>query len=265
MNHRLKKPLISIITPTLNNKKRLIELVSNIKKQSFKNFEHIIADGGSNDGTVEYLKNRKIVDKIITFKDLNMYRGINNVLGQCKGSLIGYINSDDLLIDINYFKKMADNFKKHKFDCIYGGYEFFDIEKKNSKSFQSLKFKKRYLVTLGMPFCQHSFFWNNKYSKMKFNTKYKVCSDFDFIGRILLKSNKIVFINSKVARFFKSKNSFGKKNHRIGIKETKMIKKSFNEKIKRFSMIYYIYDRILNYLINFRKYDNKSYIIINSD
>tara|TARA_Y100000389_G_scaffold87623_1_gene84130 strand:+ start:1946 stop:2737 length:792 start_codon:yes stop_codon:yes gene_type:complete len=262
MSFSLQKPLISIITPTLNNKKKLLELISNIKKQTFKNYEHIIADGGSNDGTVEYLKNKKLVDKVITFRDLNMYRGINNVLSQCRGSLVGYVNSDDLIIDFDYFKKIAANFKKHKFDCIYGGYEFFDVENKNSKSYQSLKFKKRYLVTLGMPFCQHSFFWNSKYSKMKFNTKYKVCSDFEFIGKILLKSNKIIFINSKVARFYKSKNSFGEKNHTIGIKETKMIKKNFKKRIKRFNMIYYIYDRICNYLVNFTKYDNKTYIII---
>ena len=192
-----------------------------------------------------------------------MYRGINNALTQCRGSLVGYINSDDLFVDFNYFKKIASNFKKYKFDCIYGGYEFFDIEKKKFKSFQPLKFKKRHLVTLGMPFCQHSFFWNKKFSKIKFNTKYKICSDFDFIGRILLKSNKIIFINSKVARFNKSKNSFGEKNHKIGIKETKIIKTVFRKKIKNISLLNFIYDRLCNYLINFKKYDNKIYKIVN--
>ena len=135
MNYSQQKPLISIITPTLNNKKKLLELITNIRKQSYTNYEHIIADGGSNDGTIEYLKTKKLVSKIITFKDLNMYRGINNALTQCRGSLVGYINSDDLFVDFNYFKKIASNFKKYKFDCIYGGYEFFDIEKKNLKVF----------------------------------------------------------------------------------------------------------------------------------
>ena len=110
-------------------------MITNIRKQSYTNYEHIIADGGSNDGTIEYLKTKKLVSKIITLKDLNMYRGINNALTQCRGSLVGYINSDDLFVDFNYFKKIASNFKKYKFDCIYGGYEFFDIEKKNLKVF----------------------------------------------------------------------------------------------------------------------------------
>ena len=67
----------------------------------------------------------------------------------------------------------------------------------------------------------------------------------------LLKSNKIIFINSKVARFNKSKNSFGEKNHKIGIKETKIIKTVFR-KIKNISLLNFIYDRLCNYLINFK-------------
>ena len=58
MNYSQQKPLISIITPTLNNKKKLLELITNIRKQSYTNYEHIIADGGSNDGTIEYLKTK---------------------------------------------------------------------------------------------------------------------------------------------------------------------------------------------------------------
>ena len=86
-----KRPYISIITPTLNDKKNLKKLVSNLKKQSLKNFEYIIADGGSTDGTVEYLKKIKIVNKILVSKDLNMYRGINNALKHCSGKIIGYV------------------------------------------------------------------------------------------------------------------------------------------------------------------------------
>jgi len=259
MIHSKKKPLISIITPTLNNRKQLIRLILNLKKQSFKNYEHIIADGGSTDGTVEYLNNKKLVNKVIVLKDLNMYTGINNALKECNGSILSYINSDDLIVDFNYFEKIAFNFKKHKFDCIYGGYEFVNLEDKTLKEFKPLKFKKRYLVTLGLPFCQHSFFWNKKFSKIKFNKKYRICADFEFIGKVLLSSDKIMFLNSKVARFNRSINSFGEKNHRIGIKETKIIKNKFKEKIKQFSMVYYLFDRIHNYINNYIKYDDKIY------
>ena len=49
----------SIITPVLNNKEKLIKTIESIKKQNFNDYEIIVVDGGSNDGTKEYLENEK--------------------------------------------------------------------------------------------------------------------------------------------------------------------------------------------------------------
>ncbi len=255
-----RKPFISIITPTLNDKKNLKNLIKNLKRQSFKNFEHIIADGGSTDGTIDFLKSAKNVDKILVSKDLNMYKGINNALEYCQGKIIGYINSDDLFKDIEYFKKIHTAFLEQNVDCIYSGYQVKNLDSGSIKNYVPLKFKNRYLITLGMPFCQHTFFWHNKFSKQRFDLKYKVCSDFDFIGKILLKSKKIGYINKNSAIFNKHNKSFGEKNKNAGLNETKKIKKIFKKKIK-FNFIFYLIDRILNYLNNFNSYDNKIYLI----
>ena len=49
----------SIITPVLNNKERLIRTIESIKRQKFDNYEIIVVDGGSTDGTKEYLEMKK--------------------------------------------------------------------------------------------------------------------------------------------------------------------------------------------------------------
>ena len=54
-------PLVSIITVVLNNKKFLEQSINSVLNQSYKNYEHIIIDGKSTDGTVEILK--KIIQK----------------------------------------------------------------------------------------------------------------------------------------------------------------------------------------------------------
>ena len=59
---------ITIITVTLNSKKTLISTLNSILSQTYKDIEHIIVDGGSNDGTLEILneynhKNKKIIIK----------------------------------------------------------------------------------------------------------------------------------------------------------------------------------------------------------
>jgi len=255
-----KKPFISIITPTLNDKKNLKKLILNLNKQTFKNFEHIIADGGSTDGTIKFLKKNNNVNKILISKDLNMYRGINNALQKCKGEVIGYINCDDLYEDKEYFKKIYEAFFKKKIDCVYSGYQVKNLDKNKSKCYVPLKFKSRYLVTLGLPFCQHTFFWNKKFQNLKFDLKYKICSDFHFIGKVLIKSRRIGFINSNTSTFHKHMKSFGERNKNRGLEETKKIKKFFNKKI-RFNLIFYLIDRMSNYLNNFKTYDNKLYII----
>ena len=49
-------PLVSIITVVLNNKKFLEQSINSVLNQSYKNYEHIIIDGKSTDGTAEILK-----------------------------------------------------------------------------------------------------------------------------------------------------------------------------------------------------------------
>jgi hypothetical protein len=111
-----------------------------------------------------------------------------------------------------------------------------------------------------MPFCQHSFFWSAKFKKQKFNLKYKVCSDFEFIGNIILKSKKIAYLQLNTSTFFKRKNSFGEKNNKKGIAETIEIKKYFYNKLK-FNKFFFTFDRILNFINNFKKFDKKIHII----
>jgi glycosyltransferase involved in cell wall biosynthesis len=52
----VKEPQVSVITPSLNHARFLRSTIESVAAQTFRNFEHIVVDGGSSDGTVEILK-----------------------------------------------------------------------------------------------------------------------------------------------------------------------------------------------------------------
>ena len=104
----LSSPLFSIITPVLNNKEGIIKTIDSLKIQELKDFEHIIVDGGSTDGTLEVIKNEKNITKWISEKDKGIYDAINKGLKISKGKYINTINSGDYYYSsksLNFIKK----------------------------------------------------------------------------------------------------------------------------------------------------------------
>ena len=68
---------ISIITATYNSLQHLPDVISCIRQQTYPNIEYIVIDGGSIDGTVEYLKQSNLVSQIISEPDKGIYDALN--------------------------------------------------------------------------------------------------------------------------------------------------------------------------------------------
>lgn len=120
-NTKNKSPLFSIITVVYNNEKYLEETILSVLKQSYKNFEYIIVDGGSTDRTLEIIKkyNNKI-DYWVSEKDKGIYDAFNKGMSLCRGNFIGIINSDDIYTK-NSLKIISSYIKKKPvFDFIFG-------------------------------------------------------------------------------------------------------------------------------------------------
>jgi glycosyltransferase involved in cell wall biosynthesis len=86
--------MISIITPVLNGEKYIEGAIRSVLSQGYPDFEHIVVDGGSSDGTATILKRFSHL-KIITEPDNNMYFALNKGLQDASGDVIGFLNSDD--------------------------------------------------------------------------------------------------------------------------------------------------------------------------
>src|SRR5437773_10662099 len=92
------KPLISVITPSYNQRRFIEDTIQSLQRQTYSNFEHIVVDAGSTDGTLEVLKKHETAYNMTwsSEPDSGMYHGINKGLRRAKGQSLAYLNSDDL-------------------------------------------------------------------------------------------------------------------------------------------------------------------------
>lgn len=91
-----KKKLISIITVVYNSKKDLEKTIESVKAQKSGNFEFIIIDGGSEDGTLDIVeKNESFIDYWISEKDNGIYDAMNKGCRLALGDGLIFLNAGD--------------------------------------------------------------------------------------------------------------------------------------------------------------------------
>ena len=115
----------SIITVVKDNKFQISKTINSIQNQIFKNFEFIIIDGKSKDGTTEEIKIKsKSFKKLkhIIRKDKNLYDGLNYGIKISNGKYIVVLHSGDIFFSRNTLEIINKNISN--FDAISGNVLF---------------------------------------------------------------------------------------------------------------------------------------------
>lgn len=144
------RPKISVIVPCLNNVRFIDKTLNSIVKQTYQNFEVIIQDGGSKDGTLDVIKKfaREYPSKInwVSKKDNGQVDAINKGIARAKGEIITYINSDDLYYS-NTFGKVAAAYQKTPDSFWFAG-KGIVVDQNEKKVFSLITFYKNILFTI---------------------------------------------------------------------------------------------------------------------
>jgi glycosyltransferase involved in cell wall biosynthesis len=110
---------LSIITVNLNNKEGLRKTIESVIDQSFCNYEYIIIDGASDDGSVEIIQ--QYADKIdywVSEPDTGIYNAMNKGILKAQGEYCLFLNSGDGLLQKNTLSELfACTFAE---DIVYG-------------------------------------------------------------------------------------------------------------------------------------------------
>jgi glycosyltransferase involved in cell wall biosynthesis len=91
-----RSPRISIVTPSLNQGRYIVDTIESVVAQRYPDVEHIVVDGGSTDGTLEILARHPHL-KVIAEPDRGHADAINKGFRVATGDVLAFLNSDDTL------------------------------------------------------------------------------------------------------------------------------------------------------------------------
>lgn len=180
---------ISVVTVCYNSENEIEETICSVLNQKYSNYEYIIIDGKSKDKTFDKIKN--IVNghnnenlTIISEEDAGIYDAMNKAICLSQSEWIIFINSGDLLSSNEILNKIERNLDQ-SYDVVYGN--IIASDKRFGKKIR--KPLKLELLKETMPFCHQAILIKTSImKKYKFETKYKICADYNLFYN-LYKSN----------------------------------------------------------------------------
>lgn len=181
----------SIITVNYNNKDGLKRTIESVMRQSFRDFEHIIIDGGSTDGSVDVLQE---YDEHITYwiseKDNGIYNAMNKGIAKSTGEYLNFMNSGDCFYDTDVLHKVtAYNYDA---DIITGrDYHYSEMKQKGHASIQP---PRTTMIHFFMATLDHqsSFIKRELFKDSLYDENHRLVSDWIFFTEKIVKEGKHV-------------------------------------------------------------------------
>ncbi|WP_316569221.1 glycosyltransferase [Neobacillus sp. YIM B06451] len=246
----MSNPKISIIITIYQVEQYLVRCIDSVLNQTFKDFELILVDNGSTDGSSHICNKYKQKDSRIKFIQKNhgsIASGRNFGLKHAKGEFIQFMDADDS-IDAGMLEKMHQSIVQYNADLITCGYKKMYKNKNAEEYFVSCEvedrvFKKQDFLSVCAKYCENFilyFVWNKLYradiiksNGIWFDESITRSEDVLFNFDYIKKANRFVFIKDPLYIYNRSNvNSTSKGFH-----------------IQDVEMQSLTYNRIRNYLI----------------
>ena len=223
------KPFFSIIVVALNPGDKLIYTLNTIWKQSCKDYEIIIKDGLSTDGSIDQVLNLLKVHpddnqnvRVYQEKDAGIYEAMNQAVKYCEGEYYFFLNCGDAFYSEHVLLKVQDflNENSPKCDIAYGNC-YNDLMKTVITSAPKMN---GFTCYRNVPCHQTCFYHRSMFEERAYNPEYKVRGDYEhFLWCFYTKAANIKSMNIIVSYYEGGGYSETKKNIERSRKEHKEI------------------------------------------
>lgn len=218
-------PLISIITINYNNLEGLKKTIESVTNQSWQGFEYIVIDGGSDDGSKEYIKSKSDkIDYWISEPDKGIYNAMNKGITKATGEYLLFLNSGDHFFKNTVLNENHDHIKLK--DFIYFNLNLIDSGKSEIRKYpEKLCFSYFLYDSLPHP---ATFIRRNLFEKLGlYDESLNIVSDWKFFIESICKHNfSYLRIDENISTFYLDGLSSNPKNRDLIASERQAVLKS---------------------------------------
>lgn len=198
-----KQVKVSLITVCYNAASLIEETLNSAINQTYKDFELVIIDGGSNDDTLSKIKPYELfIGTLITQKDKGIYDAMNKGIAAAKGEWLYFLNAGDAFYNNRVLENIFTNINLLKTDLIYA-----KVQTKNEPT--GINYINGKPVTLPMfyshyPIChQGTFAKKSVFSQIgNFKLQYPLVADSEWFIRLFKDPSLVTIFYDEVIAFY---------------------------------------------------------------
>jgi glycosyltransferase involved in cell wall biosynthesis len=190
---------VSVVTAVYNRANTIADVMDSLSSQTYPHVEHVIQDGGSDDGTLDLIDRLKTPNtRVTSARDTGIYDAINKGIERATGDVIGLMHSDDVFASEQALSLVAEAFADPSVDAVYGDLNYVSAEDTNriirrwrSGSFTPEKLRKGWMPPHPTFYARRAVFekWG------LYDTGFRIAADYDAMLRYFTKGQiKVAYI-----------------------------------------------------------------------
>ena len=180
---------ISVVKAVMNARQTLPEMLQSLTAQSHKNVEHVVQDGGSDDGTLDYLGTHGHPHMALqSTPDSGIYDAINQGIRRATGDVIGLLHADDHLAGPDALATIAAALQDPSIDGVYGDLQYVarDDETRVIRHWRAGAYAQAKLNRGWMPPHPTLYLRRDVFNRAGlYDTSYRISGDYDGMLRFL--------------------------------------------------------------------------------
>lgn len=139
-------PTISIVTVVFNGKHEITETIASVLAQTYRHYEFIVIDGGSQDGTLDVLQfHENEIDLVISEPDEGIYHAMNKGIACARGEWLIFMNAGDTFAAVDSLSQ-AVNMIEESVDVIFSDWIYRETSKLVKADYARLNIRHQALM-----------------------------------------------------------------------------------------------------------------------